>query len=311
MEMGLCQNVPYLKCLCCWGTPWGMVHVGSPVRDNGKGKQLEIFSRANMIWIASKLITIRIELSACFGTLSDCKEVNRSKFVSLLIGLPRVSPGMPSLLLTPLKVHWNCHGNLMEISSHHPCPVQVAWRWWSSPTALAPWKTATRSVWSKVDRPLERGWSGEQHQFFLSCGEPTYTSSIHIYIYTSLFICCIYSKNLYTFIPAAHPSLPSSTVVASLRWWKREPTKSCWSVEGPTSNWLNVSWMLANKAVEKSAAELLVNFPERRVVGNPSWLWKKRKISIHRWVFLQLGLSWMDVVLFFSLKKMVLYLEVS
>jgi len=69
--------------------------------------------------------------------------------------------------------------------------------------------------------------------------------------------------------------------------------------------------MLANKAVEKSAAELLVNFPERRVVGNPSWLWKKRKISIHRWVFLQLGLSWMDVVLFFSLKKMVLYLEVS
>lgn len=130
---------------------------GLPSSRQRKRETIRDFAGANMIWIASKLVTIRIELSTCFGTLSDCKEVNRSKFVSLLIGLPRVSLGMPSLLLSPLKVHWNCHGNVMEISSHHPCPAQVAWRWWSSLTALAPWRTATRSVWSKVDRPLQEG----------------------------------------------------------------------------------------------------------------------------------------------------------
>jgi hypothetical protein len=39
--------------------------------------------------------------------------------------------------------------------------------------------------------------------------------------------------------------------------------------------WRAKQWK--NQAVEKSAAELLVNFPERRVVGNPSGLWKNGK----------------------------------
>ena len=92
---------------------------------------------------------------------------------------------------------------------------------------------------------------------------------IYIYTYIYIHVCSFAHINLYTAktYEHIHSSWTSQSFFRSpwLRWWKREAMKSCWKGVVPTSNWLNVSWMLAT--VEKNLRQSCWwNFPERLAV---------------------------------------------